>query len=111
FPLVGEGGRTALAGPVYHFNDFEKSDAQIPQYYDGKLIIYEWMRHQIFAVTMDGNGDYAYMERFAPNVEFSRPTDMIIGPGGVLYLLEYGTNWNVRNPDARLVRIEFDSSL
>ncbi len=110
FPLVGEGGRTALAGPVYHFNDYEKSDVQIPQYYDGKLIIYEWMRHQIFTVTMDGNGDYAYMERFAPNVEFSRPTDLIIGLDGVLYLLEYGTNWNVRNPDARLVRIEFDSS-
>jgi len=108
FPLVGEGGRTALAGPVYHFDDYEPSDAQIPEYYDGKLIIFEWMRHKIFAVTMDGEGDYAYMERFAPHVEFSRPTDMIIGRGGVLYLLEYGTNWNVRNQDARLVRIEFD---
>ena len=110
FPLVGEGGRTALAGPVYYFDDYKKSDHQIPQYYDGKLIIFEWMRHLIFAVTMDGTGDYAYMERFAPHVEFSRPMDMIIGLGGVFYLLEYGTNWNTRNPDARLVRIEFDSS-
>ncbi|GMQ80704.1 MAG: hypothetical protein BMS9Abin05_0132 [Rhodothermia bacterium] len=110
FPLIGEGGRTGLAGPVYYFNDYEKSDVQIPEYYDGKLIIYEWMRHQVFAITMDGNDDYAYMERFAPNVEFSRPTDMIIGLDGVLYLLEYGTIWNARNPDARLVRLEFDPS-
>ena len=64
----------------------------------------------IFAVTLDASGDYAYMERFAPNLEFSRPTDMILAPDGTMYLLEYGMNWNTRNEDARLVKLEYDPS-
>lgn len=108
FPLMGTGGRTAMAGPVYHMSDFSGSKRPFPEYYDGKLFIYEWMRGWIIAVTMDEKGNYTDMERFMPNYKFSNPMDMEFGPEGDLYVLEYGTGWFVPNDDARLVRIEYN---
>ena len=109
FPLVGSGGRTAMAGPVVHRDDFGLAARPWPPYYDGRLLTYEWMRGWIMAVTMDANGDFAAMERFMPSHKFSNPTDMEFGPNGDLYVLEYGTTWFEANDDARLVRIEYNA--
>ena len=107
FPLVGTGGRTAMAGPVLHRDDFPNAARPFPAYYDGKLFIYEWMRGWIMAVSMNGQGDLVSMERFMASHKFSNPMDMEFGPNGDLYLLEYGTAWFQGNDDARLVRIEY----
>jgi cytochrome c len=109
FPLVGDGGRTAMAGPVYHRDDFRNAARPFPEYYDRKLFIYEWMRGWIMAVTMDANGDYASMERFMASHKFANPMDMEFASSGDLYLLEYGTRWFQGNDDARLVRIEYNA--
>ncbi|HEV7991703.1 MAG TPA: ThuA domain-containing protein [Gemmatimonadaceae bacterium] len=108
FPLVGSGGRTAMAGPVFHREDFKGAPSAFPAYYDGKLLEYEWMRGWIMAVTMDKNGDFASMERFMPSQKFSNPIELEFAPSGNLYMLEYGTGWFQGNPDARLVRIEYN---
>jgi cytochrome c len=107
FPLVGSGGRTAMAGPVYHRDEFANAARPFPQWYDGKLLIYDWMRGWIMAVTMKENGDFASMERFMPSEKFSNPIDMQFGPNGDLYVLEYGTAWFQGNDDARIVRVEY----
>src|SRR5207237_950350 len=95
FPIVGTGGRAAAI--------------PLPQYYDGKLFIYEFMRHWIMAVTMDTNGDLVSIERFMPTANFSAPIEMEFAPSGDLYMLEYGTAWFQANDDARLVRIEYNA--
>jgi cytochrome c len=107
FPELGTGGRTAMAGPVYYRDDFQSAPRPFPAYYDRKLLIYEWMRGWIMAVSMDANGDLASIERFMPSTRFSNPMDMEFGPSGDLYMLEYGTAWFSGNDDARLVRIEY----
>ena len=107
FPLVGSGGRTAMAGPVFYRDDFARAARPFPQWYDRKLLIYEWMRGWIMDVTMAPNGDLVSMERFMPSEKFSNPIDMQFGPNGDLYMLEYGTAWFQGNDDARLVRIEY----
>src|SRR6185503_4558603 len=107
FPIMGTGGRTAMAGPVYYRDDFQRAARPFPDYYDKKLLIYEWMRGFIMAVTVDANGDLVSMERFMPSTRFSNPIDMEFGPNGDLYVLEYGTTWFAGNDDARLVRIEY----
>ncbi len=108
FPLVGNGGRTAMAGPVLHRADFPNAERPFPAYYDGKLFIYEWMRGWVIAVTMDEQGNLVSMERFMASHKFSNPMDMEFGPNGDLYVLEYGTAWFQGNDDARLVRIEYN---
>jgi cytochrome c len=109
FPVLGTGGRAAAAGPVFHRDDFRGAARPFPAYYDGKLFIYEFMRHWIMAVTMDAKGDLVSIERFMPSANFSAPIEMEFGPSGDLYMLEYGTAWFQGNDDARLVRIEYNA--
>lgn len=107
FPLVGKGGASAMAGPVYHSDLYPDSKVKLPRYYDGKLFIYEWVRRWIMAVTFDENGNYQSMEPFLSNVRMVAPMDLKIAPDGTLYMIEYGTNWFSKNGDAKLVRIEY----
>src|SRR4030095_11664976 len=51
FPLVGTGGRSAMAGPVFYNEDFKNARRKFPYYCNGKLFIYEWMRDWILIVT------------------------------------------------------------
>jgi cytochrome c len=106
FPEVGTGGRNAMAGPVY-YTDLYPDSTRLPDYYNGKFIIYEWMRGWMKAVTMLPNGDFDKMEPFAPGVKMNSVIDMEAGPDGKLYLLEYGTGWFTKNPDAGLARIDY----
>lgn len=108
FPLMGAGGRSAMAGPVYYRDQFKTAPRAFPDYYDGKLIIYEWMRGWLMAVTMDSVGHYVAMERIMPSYKFSNPMDLEFSPEGDLYMLEYGSGWFTQNNDARLVRIEYN---
>lgn len=107
FPMVGSGGASIMAGPVYHSELFPDSPYKLSSYYDGKLFIYEWIRHWIMAVTLDEQGNYVSMEPFLKHLEFAAPIDMKFGPDGALYILEYGTNWFSKNSDAGIVRIDY----
>lgn len=107
FPWLGEGGRTAMAGPVFNKELYGAGAGKFPDYFDGKLLIYEWMRDWIFLITMDENHDYVKAEPFLPSEEFHNPMDMVFGADGALYVLEYGESWNTQNMDAQLNRISF----
>ena len=108
FPLLGTGGRSAMAGPVFYSDDFANAKRKFPDYYNGKLFIYEWMRDWVMTVTLNKDGGYKSMEKFLPNMGFSHPIDMKFDPEGDLYVIEYGTGWFQGNDDARLVRIEYN---
>jgi cytochrome c len=108
FPLTGTGGRNAMAGPVFYSEDFKRAERAFPDYYNGKLFAYDWMRGWIMSVTMDDAGNLASMERFMPSYKFSNPMDMVFSENGDLYMLEYGTGWFAQNDDARLIRIEYN---
>jgi glucose/arabinose dehydrogenase/cytochrome c551/c552 len=108
FPVLGTGGRTAMAGPVYHAGEYP-AQTRYPAYYDGKLFIYDWMRNWIMAVTMTGEGDLYAIEKFMPNTRFSNISDMEAGPDGRLYIVEYGARWKQKNPEAGLSVITYNS--
>lgn len=108
FPALGTGGRTAMAGPVY-YADLYNSPYKYPDYYTGKLFIYEWMRNWIKVVTMNEEGDFMRIEPFIPHATFNSPMDMELGPDGRFYIVEYGKGWFSRNDDAALVRIDYIS--
>ncbi|QEH43869.1 ThuA domain-containing protein [Chitinophaga sp. XS-30] len=107
FPLVGSGGRNAMAGPIY-YSEFYPKATRLPEYYNGKLFIYDWIRGWIMAVTLDKDANYVKMEKFMPSAQFNAPIDMEMGPDGRLYILEYGKGWFSKNPDAALVRIDYN---
>ncbi len=106
FPLLGNGGRNAMAGPVFYADEYP-ADTRLPDYYNGKLITYDWMRGWMMAVTLDSLGNFSRMEPFADSIKLSRPMDMFLDKNGSLWVLEYGTQWFSSNPDARISRIDY----
>lgn len=108
FPQVGSGGRNAMAGPVYYTDMFPK-DTRLPEYYNKKLFIYDWIRGWIKVVAMKPNGDFDKMEPFMQNTKLNNLIDMEVGPDGKLYLLEYGSGWFSKNADAALSVIDYNA--
>ncbi len=106
FPELGGGGRTACAGPVYHYSASLQSPIKFPAAYDRALFIYEWSRHWIKVVHLDDDYQVKRIEPFMPAQQFVRPIDMEFGPDGAMYLIEYGDTWGV-NQNARLIRVDY----
>lgn len=108
FPLMGSGGRSAVGGPIFHQSDFKNAKYLFPAYYEGKWLITDWVRGWIFAVTLNENGEYKSMEKFLPDLVLRGPIDMKFGPDGSLYVLEYGNGYFKDNPEAQLIKIEYN---
>jgi cytochrome c len=106
FPVLGSGGRTAMAGPVYYFDPNLKSEHKLPASFDHTLFIYEWSRNWIIAVHLDATDHIAKMEKFCEHMTFMRPMHMALGPDGCLYVIEWGTAWG-NNKDTQIVRLEY----
>ncbi|MFT6810174.1 MAG: cytochrome c, partial [Saprospiraceae bacterium] len=108
FPELSSGGRNAMAGPVYHSDQYTSSSNRFPDYYDDKLFAYDWMRGWIMAVSFDKNGDMSHMERFAPQIRWNNLIDIAMGPEGDFYTLEYGTGWFTANENATLSHLTYN---
>ena len=107
FPALGTGGRNAMTGPIY-YSDMYSGEDKLPEYFDGKLIIYDWVRGWIKVVTMTEAGDYDKMDPFMPGTKFNALIDMEMGPDGHIYGLEYGNGWFAKNADSGLFRIDYN---
>lgn len=106
FPMLGSGGRTACAGPVYHFDPALDSPTKLPQALDNCLFFFDWQRTFIKRVKLDADSGIISIDPFLTTIPVKRPVDMRIGPEGALYVLDYGETWGV-NEDARLLRIDY----
>jgi cytochrome c len=108
FPeLNGGSGRTAMAGPVYHYNAKLASDRKLSAYFDKTLFIYEWSRRWIKEVKLDEDGNILKINPFLASFQFVRPIEMQIGPDGAIYMIEWGSNFGGGNPDAKVIRIDY----
>jgi len=106
FPEVGQGGRSACAGPVFHFRpEFEQSGG-FPAYFDNCLLWWDWERRMIRWARLDKDSNLAAIEPFTPAIPIKRMLDAQFGPDGQLYCIDYGETWGA-NADARLLRISF----
>lgn len=110
FPELGIGGRSAMVGAFYTFDKSSTSKNKFPEYYDGKLFVFEWMRNWVMAISFDENENYLRNEPFMSlNGDFRRPIDLAFGKDGIMYMLEYGSVYGADNVDARLVKIEYNT--
>ena len=107
FPELGAGGMNPMAGPVFHYKDEDAHEHAIPSYYNGKLLIYEWMRHWLQIVTLDESGNLLKIDPFLPGIDFVRPMDVEVGPDGRLYVVEWGDEFWGSNENAQLVRVDY----
>ncbi|GAB2564668.1 ThuA domain-containing protein [Spirosoma areae] len=110
FPELGLGGRSAMAGEFYTYDKNSSSKNKFPDYYDGALFIFDWMRNWVMAVRVDKDDNYIRTEPFmGGSGDFRRPIDLAFSKEGVMYMLEYGSVYGADNDDARLVKIEYNT--
>jgi glucose/arabinose dehydrogenase len=110
FPEMGVGGMSASAGFRYHYDPEIASPRALPPYYDGKVFLFEWMRNWIQDVVIDENGDPVEITAFTPEITYTRPVDIELGPNQELYVLEWGEEFWGQNRDGQLVRIDYYGS-
>ncbi len=102
-------GRSAMAGVVVR-RPPGRAPYHLPETYEGDLLMTEWTRDLIAAVSVDADGKLESVRRVVPFFPLHRPIDLEIGPDGALYVLEYGTGYGGDNEDAQLVRIEHEAT-
>jgi cytochrome c len=104
WPELGSGARSAMAGPVYHFDPALRSERKLPVEYDGAVLLFDWERGWIKAVWLDERRQVKRVMPLLPEARFKRPICLKLGADGALYVLEWGSNW-ANNSDAALVRV------
>ncbi len=124
FPELGQGGRTACAGPVFHYRpEFAKTDG-FPEEFDNCLLFYDWQRPFMKWARLDKDAKFVRLEPFTSAVAvvndkkkiaeaqksgafvIRRPEDSQFGPDGCLYMIDYGETWGA-NPDSKLLKISY----
>ena len=127
FTEMGEGGRTACAGPVFHWRPEFDASAGFPKELDGCLLFWDWERPTIRWARMDKDANFQRIEPFTGAVVtgnkaeqidrlkpaiaagatlLKRPVDAVFGKDGALYLMDYGETWGA-NADSKLVKITY----
>ncbi|MBK8052424.1 MAG: hypothetical protein IPK35_03880 [Saprospiraceae bacterium] len=103
FPMLGSGGRNAMAGPVY-YEDLYQSKTKLPTYFSGKLLIYDWIRDWIKLVDVASDN---VIEPFLEEYKFNNIIDIEMADDGQIYILEYGKGWFLKNSDSGLSRVNY----
>ena len=107
FPEMGLGGMSAAPGFVYRYDPEIAGPHALPEYFDGKVILFEWARNWIQEVLNDEHGDAMEITAFTPEIPYIRPVDIALGPDQTLYVLEWGQEFWGQNRDGQLVRIDY----
>ncbi len=110
YPELGAGGLNPMAGPIFHFDQASALDTALPPYYNGKVMIYEWMRNWVKIVSLDEDGSVLKIDPFLPGNDYIRPMDIEVGPRGQLYIIEWGDQFWGSNANAQLVRLDYYGS-
>jgi cytochrome c len=108
FPIVGTGGRSAMAGPIFHYDMYKKTPVSFPKGLDKVFFAYDWMRGWILAVRTKPNGDLDTIENHFTHLKLSNPMDVEMAPDGSMYVLEYGYKWFSNDKFTKLSRIIYD---
>ena len=127
FTEMGEGGRTACAGPVYYSHAHVAETNGFPPHFDRCLLFWDWERPALKWARLDAESNLVAVEPFTSAVVLAnkpeqieklkpeiaagatllkRPVDAVFGKDGCLYLLDYGETWGA-NKDSKLVKISY----
>ena len=90
FPVMGKGGRNAMAGPVFYHNPARKYNI-LSKEDDHTLLTYDWVRAKIWKAKL-GKGEK--LEKLEVLDDLTKhPMDMEMAADGSIWMLDYGTEW------------------
>ena len=88
FPVLGKGGRCAMAGPIFYFDPSLKNNI-LGKESDRTLLTYDWVRGKIFQAKLDAEEKLEKLDVLIENLV--HPMDLEMDKDGSLILLEYGS--------------------
>ncbi|RYD41065.1 MAG: hypothetical protein EOP83_34380, partial [Verrucomicrobiaceae bacterium] len=101
FPIMGKGGRNAMAGPVFYHNPKRKYNI-LSKDEDHTLLTYDWVRAKMWKAKL---GEGERLEKLEVVDELTKhPMDMEMAADGSLWPLDYGSEWWF-NRNGSVVRI------
>lgn len=101
FPVMGSGGRNAMAGPVFYYESGRKWNL-LGREDDHTLLTYDWMRGKIWKAKL---GEGEKLQGLTVLLDgLKHPMDFEAAADGTMWLLEYGTEWYF-NKDGRIRRL------
>ncbi|MEO5714629.1 MAG: PQQ-dependent sugar dehydrogenase [Luteolibacter sp.] len=104
FPVIGSGGRNAMAGPVFYYDGLRKYNL-LGREDDHTLLTYDWMRGKMWKAKL---GRDEKLEKLEPLIDkLMHPMDTAMDADGTLWMLEYGSEWYF-NKNGRIRRLRPD---
>ncbi|MDB5047324.1 MAG: cytochrome c class [Fibrobacteres bacterium] len=105
FKVMGNGGETAMGGPMYRYDRNLNSATKFPPQYDGRLFFWDWSRqvHKLVSFKPDGKLDSIYA---FPDATLKSDVSAQYGPEGSLYILQYSES-GYGDTKSALIRIDY----
>ncbi len=106
FPSLGQGGASAIGGPVYYYDESRTSDAGgLPKSFDHHWFIADYARGWVKMVELDKNEKMVTIKPFPTDHRFQTPTNVKFNQNGQLFVLQYGKGGWDPNNGGSLLRI------
>ncbi|MES2921702.1 MAG: PQQ-dependent sugar dehydrogenase [Verrucomicrobiota bacterium] len=90
FPVIGKGGRNAMAGPVFYFDPARRYNL-LPKEDNHTLLTYDWVRGKIWKAKLGEGEKLASLTILDEG--YRHPMDMEMANDGSVWLLDYGSEW------------------
>jgi cytochrome c len=90
FPALGtNGGRSALIADIYRWKP-GGSPNKLPRYYDGSVLLMEYVRGLMAEARTDDNGAIQSVDPFLRSFQWRNVIQARISPSGVFHVAQYG---------------------
>ena len=90
YPAIGRtGGRSALIADIYRWKP-GGSVNKLPRYYDGSVLLMEYVRGLLAEVRTDDAGAIQSVDPFLTSFQWQNMIQARISPNGVLHIAQYG---------------------
>lgn len=99
FPSLGQGGASAIAGPVYYHDESAGSDAGgLPKAFDHHWFIADYARGWVKMVELNEHENRVAIKDFPSKHRFETPINLKFNRAGQLFVLQYGRGgWDPDN--------------
>jgi len=106
FPTLGQGGASAIGGPVYYHDKFRDTHAGgLPEAFDHHWFIADYARGWVKLVELDQDENKVAIKSFPTNHRFRTPINLKFNRHGQLFVLQYGKGGWEPNNGGSLMRI------